>query len=55
MIENPLVVLEDDAGIAATIGKLHILDLAAKLDETASFQCHNYWGDIKFPPQFGHQ
>jgi ATP citrate (pro-S)-lyase len=51
---NPLVVLEDDAGIAATIGKLHILDLAAKLDETASFQCHNYWGDIKFPPQFGH-
>jgi ATP citrate (pro-S)-lyase len=51
---NPLVVLEGNTKVTARIGHLHILDLAAKLDETASFQCHNYWGDIKFPPQFGH-
>jgi len=51
---NPLVVLEGDTEITRSIGSLHILDLAAKLDETASFQCHNYWGDMKFPGQFGH-
>lgn len=42
---NPLVVLDD--------GRICILDLAAKLDETASFEVSRKWGDIAFPPPFG--
>lgn len=41
---NPLVV---------TGGKVHILDLAAKLDATAEFVCKAKWGEIDFPPPFG--
>jgi ATP citrate (pro-S)-lyase len=41
---NPLVVVDNT---------VYILDLAAKLDETAHFECHKKWGDIEFPPPFG--
>jgi len=41
---NPLVFTED---------QIHILDMAAKLDETARFECHSMWGDVEFPPPFG--
>ena len=34
---------------------IYILDLAAKLDSTAEFQCHSIWsGVVDFPPPFGH-
>jgi len=29
------------------------LDLVARLDDTAHFQCGKQWGDIEFPPPFG--
>ena len=29
------------------------LDLVARLDDTAHFQCATQWGDIEFPPPFG--
>jgi len=41
---NPLVV---------TDGKVHMLDMAAKLDSTADFVCKAKWGDFEFPPPFG--
>jgi len=41
---NPLVVLED---------KIAVLDLAAKIDETADFLCGSKWGQIDFPAPFG--
>lgn len=41
---NPLVI---------TAGKVHILDLAAKLDATADFACRGKWGAIEYPPPFG--
>ncbi|ETO32229.1 hypothetical protein RFI_04886 [Reticulomyxa filosa] len=45
---NPLVVLNDLSGV-------FILDLAAKLDSAAEFQCHSKWSDVvEFPPFFGH-
>ena len=42
---NPLVV---------TGTTVHILDLAAKLDSAASFECAAKWGDTDFPAPFGH-
>ena len=33
--------------------KVHMLDLAAKLDSTAEYLCKLDWGDIEFPPPFG--
>ena len=42
---NPLVQTDD--------GMIHVVDLAAKLDETASFLCGSDWGRLSFPPQFG--
>lgn len=41
---NPLVVT--DKGI-------YILDLAAKIDQTAEFLCKTKWGEFTFPPPFG--
>lgn len=41
---NPLVVLND---------KIAVLDLAAKIDETADFLCGSKWGQIDFPAPFG--
>ena len=34
-------------------GQVYMLDLAAKLDQTAEFICKKEWGDIVFPPPFG--
>ena len=34
---------------------VHVLDLAAKLDQTAEFICKTQWGDIDFPPPFGRE
>lgn len=46
---NPLVI---------TSGEIHILDLAAKLDETAFFLCSELWQtrkgeSVNFPAPFG--
>eukprot|EP01062_Namystynia_karyoxenos_P033561 TRINITY_DN246_c0_g1_i2.p1 TRINITY_DN246_c0_g1~~TRINITY_DN246_c0_g1_i2.p1 ORF type:complete len:1122 (+),score=463.49 TRINITY_DN246_c0_g1_i2:103-3366(+) len=41
---NPLVVRE---------GKCFPLDMAAKIDETAAFECEQLWGKIEFPAPFG--
>ncbi|XP_074659713.1 ATP-citrate synthase-like isoform X2 [Tubulanus polymorphus] len=43
---NPLVV---------TGGKVHILDVAAKLDQCAEYMCKTKWGEIDFPPPFGRE
>ena len=41
---NPLVVMDDT---------IAVLDLAAKIDETAAFLCHSKWGPLEFPAAFG--
>ena len=41
---NPLVMIEND---------MHILDLVARLDDTAGFMMKEKWGDIEFPTPFG--
>jgi len=41
---NPLVI---------SGGKIHMLDLAAKLDATADFLCRSKWGEIEYPTPFG--
>lgn len=43
---NPLVMTRKDSLI-------HVLDLAGKLDETASFLCRSDWGHVEFPSPFG--
>lgn len=43
---NPLVVVD---------GRIHILDLAAKLDSTAEFICSDKWGQVEFPSPFGRE
>lgn len=42
---NPLVQLAS--------GELCLLDLAAKLDQTAEYECAKVWGGIAFPAPFG--
>ncbi len=41
---NPIVLIGRDA---------HILDLVARLDDTAGFMMKEKWGDIEFPTAFG--
>lgn len=41
--------------IVATSKSVYPLDLAAKLDSTAEFECTDKWGEIEFPPPFGRQ
>ncbi|KAL4167847.1 hypothetical protein KRP22_013330 [Phytophthora ramorum] len=41
---NPIVLVGD---------QISVLDMAAKLDETANFLVGERWGDIQFPPAFG--
>lgn len=41
---NPIVLVGNDA---------HILDLVARLDDTAAFMMKDKWGDIEFPTAFG--
>lgn len=41
---NPLVVVGD---------RIHILDLAARLDSTADFLCQTKWNGVEFPSPFG--
>lgn len=41
---NPIVLVGHDA---------HILDLVARLDDTAGFMMREKWGDIEFPTAFG--
>ena len=41
---NPIVLVGNDA---------HILDLVARLDDTAGFMMRDKWGDIEFPTAFG--
>ena len=33
--------------------RIHVLDIAAKLDATAEYLCKQLWGEIIFPPPFG--
>jgi len=42
---NPLVMLSDNSVVP--------LDMAAKIDETASFLCAQKWGEVDWPPPFG--
>jgi ATP citrate (pro-S)-lyase len=41
---NPIVVTNE---------RVYLLDLAAKLDQTAEFACAVAWGAVDFPPPFG--
>lgn len=43
---NPLVVVAD---------QVYYLDLAAKLDQTAEFECGKMWGPVEFPAPFGRE
>jgi len=43
---NPLVVKP---------GSIYVLDLAAKIDQTAEFLCSSKWGKISYPPPFGRE
>ncbi len=42
---NPIVMLEN--------GEMAILDLVARLDDTAGFMMKDAWGDVEFPTAFG--
>lgn len=43
---NPIVVVGD---------RITPLDMAAKIDETASFLCGPKWGEVDFPAPFGEE
>ncbi len=49
---NPLVVTKSAASGDGSV-VITPLDMAAKLDETASFLCQTKWGDVTFPSSFG--
>ncbi|XP_041988811.1 ATP-citrate synthase [Aricia agestis] len=39
--------------VVVTGERVYLLDLAAKLDQTADFICAKAWGEVTFPPPFG--
>jgi hypothetical protein len=41
--------------IVGNSNTIHVLDVAAKLDQTADFICRPKWGEIAFPPPFGRE
>jgi ATP-citrate lyase beta-subunit len=41
---NPIVIIEND---------MHILDLVARLDDTAGYLMTDAWGDVEYPTAFG--
>uniref|UniRef100_A0A6A7FXX1 ATP-citrate synthase n=3 Tax=Hirondellea gigas TaxID=1518452 RepID=A0A6A7FXX1_9CRUS len=45
---NPLVMVTSKGS-----STIYALDLAAKLDEAAHYECNKFWGDLVFPPPFG--
>eukprot|EP00471_Norrisiella_sphaerica_P001798 CAMPEP_0184491426 /NCGR_PEP_ID=MMETSP0113_2-20130426/20363_1 /TAXON_ID=91329 /ORGANISM="Norrisiella sphaerica, Strain BC52" /LENGTH=1091 /DNA_ID=CAMNT_0026875793 /DNA_START=33 /DNA_END=3308 /DNA_ORIENTATION=+ len=45
---NPVVMMKDGNGY-----RIAPLDMAAKLDETARYECYKIWGDVDFPSPFG--
>lgn len=47
---NPLVVIPNSAGTSAEV---HFLDLAAKLDQTAEFECGTKWAIARSPAALG--
>ncbi|KAK0634512.1 hypothetical protein B0T17DRAFT_586301 [Bombardia bombarda] len=47
---NPLVVIPNEAGTSASV---HFLDLAAKLDQTADFECGVKWAIARSPAALG--
>ncbi|KAK3345039.1 putative ATP citrate lyase subunit 2 [Neurospora tetraspora] len=47
---NPLVVIPNED---ATSAQVHFLDLAAKLDQTADFECGNKWAIARSPAALG--
>lgn len=47
---NPLVVIPNSAGTSAEV---HFLDLAAKLDQTAEFECGVKWAIARAPAALG--
>ena len=47
---NPLVVIPNAAGTSAEV---HFLDLAAKLDQTAEFECGTKWAIARSPAALG--
>lgn len=47
---NPLVVIPNED---ATSAEVHFLDLAAKLDQTADFECGNKWAIARSPAALG--
>ncbi len=53
---NPLVMMKLKEGKQSGNGggyAIAPLDMAAKLDETARFECYRKWGSVEFPPPFG--
>lgn len=47
---NPLVAIPNAAGTSAEV---HFLDLAAKLDQTAEFECGTKWAIARSPAALG--
>jgi len=47
---NPLVVIPNADATAASV---HFLDLAAKLDQTAEFECGSKWAIARSPAALG--
>ena len=40
--------------LAVVVGEtVYVLDLAARVDETAEFMCRDTWKILEFPPPFG--